>query len=164
MTAKIDKFALAKRFLQLGEQEQAKFIALLDAKGMNFEKLPIVAADAQRTAPLSPAQRRLWNIYQLDAGNSAYHISGGFELKGELDIARLEQALHQVMDKQHALRTRFIEDEAGEMVQHIERQPIAHVQQVNGQHLTTQELAQLAAEFIRQPFDLAHELPVRMQC
>jgi len=164
MTAKIDKFALAKRFLQLGEQEQAKFIALLDAKGMNFEKLPIVAADAQRAAPLSPAQRRLWNIYQLDAGNSAYHISGGFELKGELDIACLEQALHQVMDKQHALRTRFIEDEAGEMVQHIERQPIAHVQQVNGQHLTTQELAQLAAEFIRQPFDLAHELPVRMQC
>lgn len=49
---KIDKFALAKRFLNLGEQEQAKFIALLDAKGMSFEKLPIVSAEEVRDAPL----------------------------------------------------------------------------------------------------------------
>lgn len=163
MKAKIDKFALARRFLQLNKQEQAKFIALLDAKGMNFGKLPIIAAASDCVVPLSPAQRRLWNIYQLDPGNSAYHICGGFELDGEPDTVRLEQALYQVIDKQQSLRTRFIEVTNGEVIQYIERQPVVYVKQINGLHLSAQEIEQLAEDFICQPFDLAHELPVRMQ-
>ena len=35
---KIDKHALAKRFLQLGKPEQVKFIELLSNKGLDFEK------------------------------------------------------------------------------------------------------------------------------
>ena len=59
MTSKIDKFALAKRFLQLGDIEQVKFIRLLDEKGLDFEKLPIVSSSDRMTFPLSPAQKRI---------------------------------------------------------------------------------------------------------
>ncbi|WP_425667186.1 amino acid adenylation domain-containing protein [Vibrio tubiashii] len=161
---KIDKFALAKRFLNLGEQEQAKFIALLDAKGMSFEKLPIVPAAKVRDVPLSPAQKRLWDIYQLDAGNSAYHISGGFELTGELSTDKMELALAGVMSKHHALRTRFVVSDQGEPKQHIDQHCIAHVELKDGRHLTENQLGEWTAEFIAKPFDLFHEMPVRMVC
>ena len=63
MTAKIDKFALAKRFLKLGQQEQEKFISLLAQKGISFEKLPIVAGEEGLSSPLSPVQQGIWDIY-----------------------------------------------------------------------------------------------------
>ncbi|MDC5804908.1 amino acid adenylation domain-containing protein [Vibrio europaeus] len=159
---KIDKFALAKRFLNLGEQEQAKFIALLDAKGMSFEKLPIAPAEEVRDVPLSPAQKRLWDIYQLDAGNSAYHISGGFELIGDLSTDKMELALAEVMSKHHALRTRFVVTDQGEPRQHVDQHYIAHVELKDGRHLTENQLGEWTAEFIAKPFDLLHEMPVRM--
>jgi len=161
---KIDKFALAKRFLNLGEQEQAKFIALLDAKGMSFEKLPIVAAEEVRDVSLSPAQKRLWDIYQLDAGNSAYHISGGFELTGDVSTDKMDLALAEVMRKHHALRTRFIVSKQGEPRQHVDQHCIAHVELQDGRLLTESQLGELTAEFIAKPFDLYHEMPVRMAC
>jgi amino acid adenylation domain-containing protein/non-ribosomal peptide synthase protein (TIGR01720 family) len=161
---KIDKFALAKRFLNLGEQEQAKFIALLDAKGMSFEKLPIVPAEEVRDVPLSPAQKRLWDIYQLDAGNSAYHISGGFELTGDLSTDKMELALAEVMSKHHALRTRFVVSGQGEPKQHVDQHCIAHVELKDARHLTESQLGEWTAEFIAKPFDLLHEMPVRMAC
>ena len=161
---KIDKFALAKRFLNLGEQEQAKFIALLDAKGMSFEKLPIVSAEEVRDVPLSPAQKRLWDIYQLDAGNSAYHISGGFELTGDLSTDKMELALAEVMSKHHALRTRFVASDQGEPKQHVDQHCIAHVELKDARHLTESQLGEWTAEFIAKPFDLLHEMPVRMAC
>ncbi|MDC5705047.1 amino acid adenylation domain-containing protein [Vibrio europaeus] len=159
---KIDKFALAKRFLNLGEQEQAKFIALLDAKGMSFEKLPIAPAEEVRDVPLSPAQKRLWDIYQLDAGNSAYHISGGFELIGDLSTDKMELALAEVMSKHHALRTRFVVTDQGEPRQHADQHYIAHVELKDGRNLTENQLGEWTAEFIAKPFDLLHEMPVRM--
>ncbi|MCG9597534.1 amino acid adenylation domain-containing protein [Vibrio sp. Isolate25] len=161
---KIDKFALAKRFLNLGEQEQAKFIALLDAKGMSFEKLPIVPAEEVRDVPLSPAQKRLWDIYLLDAGNSAYHISGGFELTGDLSTDKMELALAEVMSKHHALRTRFVVSDQGEPKQHVDQHCIAHVEFKDARHLTESQLGEWTAEFIAKPFDLLHEMPVRMAC
>ncbi|MBN3491890.1 non-ribosomal peptide synthetase [Vibrio neptunius] len=161
---KIDKFALAKRFLNLGEQEQAKFIALLDAKGMSFEKLPIVPAEEVHDVPLSPAQKRLWDIYQLDAGNSAYHISGGFELTGALSTDKMELALAEVMSKHHALRTRFVVSGQGEPKQHVDQHCISHVELKDVRHLTENQLDEWTSEFIAKPFDLFHEMPVRMAC
>ena len=50
---KIDKHALAKRFLQLGKPEQVKFIELLSNKGLDFEKLPIVSVGSEQQVELS---------------------------------------------------------------------------------------------------------------
>lgn len=55
--------------------------------------------------PLSPAQRRLWFIHHLDPSSTAYLIPFGMQLKGELDVPRLEQALVSVLERHAVLRT-----------------------------------------------------------
>ncbi|BFM50687.1 amino acid adenylation domain-containing protein [Marinomonas sp. THO17] len=161
MTVNNDKIALAKRFLQLGREERTKFIRLLDSKGLNFEKLPIVAGDHPKLIPLSPAQKRLWDIYQLDTENSAYHMGGCFEVIGPLDIERLEQALRQVMEKHHTLRTRFIQDEAGDHFQFVEASPAWQIEQRYLQQEDAQTIQQACADFLNQAFDLYRGLPIR---
>ncbi|MGF1848364.1 condensation domain-containing protein, partial [Vibrio lentus] len=104
---KIDKQALAKRFLLLGKPEQIKFIELLSNKGLDFEKLPIVSVGSERQVALSPAQQRLWDIYRLDKGNSAYHMSGTFQVNGDLDTERLTHLVNKVLERHDVLRTRF---------------------------------------------------------
>lgn len=164
MTAKADKFALAKRFLQLGEQEQSKFIALLEAKGLKFEKLPLVSGEKNVLAPLSPAQQRLWDTYQLDAGNSAYHMGGAFQVNGPLHLPTLENALLQVMAQHEVLRTRFIQTETGDTRQYVESHPAPPIELVDGQHIARDMLHKIADEFVIKPFDLRYHLPIRVQC
>ncbi|GGN18223.1 MULTISPECIES: non-ribosomal peptide synthetase [Marinomonas] len=163
MTAKNDKIALAKRFLQLGEQEQITFIKLIDSKGLNFEKLPIVAGTKPKLIPLSPAQKRMWNIYQLDEGNSAYHMSGCFEVSGPLDLNQLEQALLKVIEKHQALRTRFVQDESGHTFQFIEENPSFSIDKQERLFDDKDALNQANADFICKPFDLYRHLPIRVQ-
>ncbi|MGO3343838.1 MAG: amino acid adenylation domain-containing protein [Marinomonas sp.] len=163
MTAKNDKIALAKRFLQLGEQEQIKFIKLIDSKGLNFEKLPIVAGTKPKLIPLSPAQKRMWDIYQLDEGNSAYHMSGCFEVSGPLDLDQLEHALLKVLEKHQALRTRFVQDDSGGTFQFIEETPSFSIDRQERRFADKDALNQANADFISAPFDLYRHLPIRVQ-
>lgn len=185
MKTKTDKIALAKRFLQLGEQERAKFITLLDSKGMNFEKLPIVAVDNLHSldtnntlAPLSPAQKRMWDIYELDAANSAYHMSGAFDVRGELNVSSLEKALLKVVDKHQILRTRFIFPDLkkikpnnieantteNEVRQYVEKQTLIQMDSLDYSSQSKENLQSLCQAFIAKPFDLYHQTPVRLQC
>ncbi|MCV2401574.1 amino acid adenylation domain-containing protein [Marinomonas sp. C2222] len=178
-----DKTALAKRFLQLGTQEQAKFISLLDSKGINFEKLPIVTADDIHTsessstlAPLSPAQKRMWDIYELDPANSAYHMSGAFDIQGELDLTKLENSLSKIIDKHQILRTRFVsikpesaapEKEATssyEVRQYVEKQPIVQMEILDYSSQPSDALPALLQNFVAKPFDLYNQTPIRFQC
>ncbi len=70
---------------------------------------------------LSPAQQRLWDIYCLDKGNSAYHMSGTFHVNGELDIERLTAFVNQVLERHDVLRTRFITNATGQVIQFVDK-------------------------------------------
>ncbi|MBW3694980.1 amino acid adenylation domain-containing protein [Vibrio sp. T187] len=163
-TAKIDKHALAKRFLQLGKPEQVKFIELLQSKGLDFEKLPIVAGAEGEKAPLSPAQKRLWDIYCLDQGNSAYHMSGAFNVVGQLDKVKLESVINQVLQRHQVLRTRFITEQDGETYQHVDLNSVLVPQYTNGLGWSTLQIEEHQRSFVVAPFDLATNLPIRLQC
>jgi len=60
--------------------------------------------------PLSFAQRRMWLIDALNAGNSAYNISNTVRLEGALNVAALQRALSEVVGRHESLRTRFPSD------------------------------------------------------
>ncbi|WP_394211424.1 amino acid adenylation domain-containing protein [Enterovibrio calviensis] len=164
MTSKIDKFALAKRFLQLGDIEQVKFIRLLDEKGLDFEKLPIVSSSDRMTFPLSPAQKRMWDIYLLDPANSAYHMSGVFRMTGEFDVERFERALQQATNKHAALRTQFTMHEGKEPVQTIALNPAIAMARIDVSDWSALAIDEERHEFLLRPFDLRYQLPVRFQC
>ncbi len=157
----LDRQALARRFLDLNVEQRQKFLTLLKNKGIRFELLPIVAADPiQDAAPvaLAPSQKRLWNIYQLEPDNTAYHIVGALNLHGELDPNRLQQALLQVVEQQKLLSSRFIESE-----DQVWLQPgPADVVMEYHQPLTQQQLSELSDEHAQRRFNLGQQGPLRV--
>jgi amino acid adenylation domain-containing protein len=68
--------------------------------------------------PTSFAQRRLWFLDRLEAGNPAYNVPAAARLRGELDVPALRRALTRITARHQALRTTLHEVD-GEPVQVI---------------------------------------------
>jgi amino acid adenylation domain-containing protein len=66
--------------------------------------------------PASFAQQRLWFLESLESAGSAYHVRLPVRLRGPLDVAALEAALTDVVQRHETLRTTFAL-ENGEVVQ-----------------------------------------------
>ncbi len=56
---------------------------------------------------LSPGQRRLWFLEQLEPGSGAYHVTRSLPLEGVLDVAALERGLVEIVRRHGALRTAY---------------------------------------------------------
>jgi len=63
--------------------------------------------------PLSPAQRRMWALNQLDQASAAYNIAVALRLTGELDMDALRRAVAAVIARHESLRTVFPSDSDG---------------------------------------------------
>jgi amino acid adenylation domain-containing protein len=61
--------------------------------------------------PCTYQQEGLWFLHQLDPASATYHIPFALRLRGDLDIAALERAMHALAARHEALRTRFTEDD-----------------------------------------------------
>ncbi|MGH3879120.1 MAG: MupA/Atu3671 family FMN-dependent luciferase-like monooxygenase [Actinophytocola sp.] len=70
-------------------------------------------ATAERRAPLTSAQRRIWFLDRLYPNQTIYHEPKAIRFTGPLDEAALRGALARVVERQPALRTVF-RDEGGE--------------------------------------------------
>ena len=63
--------------------------------------------DDGSAAPVSFMQQGQWFLWQLDAGNTAYHVGGGLGFSGSLDVAALQGAVHRLVLRHDSLRTVF---------------------------------------------------------
>ncbi len=68
---------------------------------------------ADRPAPLSHAQERLWFLQRYDPEDASYNLPRLLRLHGPLDPARLVAAVRKLVDRHAILRTRFIESDEG---------------------------------------------------
>ncbi|MCP4221667.1 MAG: hypothetical protein GY765_43985, partial [bacterium] len=59
--------------------------------------------------PLSPAQKRLYILQQIDAGSTVYNIPNALVLEGDLDTTHLETVFQKLTLRHESLRTAFIE-------------------------------------------------------
>ncbi|MFE7404365.1 amino acid adenylation domain-containing protein, partial [Streptomyces sp. NPDC057557] len=111
--------------------------------------------------PLSFAQRRLWFLHRMDGTAATYHIPLTLRLTGTLDTAALNEALADVVARHESLRTVFPEVD-GVPCQRV-LDPGATRPRVRLTEVSEAELPERLAEFARQPFDLAVELPLRAE-
>ncbi|HZF11058.1 MAG TPA: amino acid adenylation domain-containing protein, partial [Thermoanaerobaculia bacterium] len=119
---------------------------------------PIPRADRCRPLPLSPGQRRLWFLDQLEPGSAAYHVPVLGRLEGPLDERAFWRSLAGLVARHEVLRTRF-EPASGEPVQVITAPgswPPCRVE-LSGLPAGSreQELARLERQEGARPFDLA---------
>ncbi|WP_164904994.1 non-ribosomal peptide synthetase [Streptomyces cyaneus] len=119
-------------------------------------ELPAPVRDGD-ALPLSYAQRRLWFLDRVDAGN-AYTLPVLVRLRGEIDPEALRAALGDVAGRQTALRTVF-EERDGEPRQRVlsGAEALPRLRQVT---VGSGELEQAVSKAARHRFDLAAELPL----
>jgi amino acid adenylation domain-containing protein/non-ribosomal peptide synthase protein (TIGR01720 family) len=143
---------LAKRRLLHRQLEQAR---------IDIRALPIPPGLASgASAPLSPAQARMYFMWRLDPASAAYNIPGALRLRGQLDEASLHAAIRDIVARQASLRTTFGQTEAGELCQtvHPEGAFFYEAVDVDGEDQAARAAAALAlaTREAALPFDLVH--------
>ena len=68
---------------------------------------PITAVPRDGTVPLSFAQERLWVLDQMEPNSPLYNIPRALRLKGQLQVAALEDALNEIVRRHESQRASF---------------------------------------------------------
>nr|EJI95569.1 non-ribosomal peptide synthase domain TIGR01720 domain protein [Rhodococcus sp. JVH1] len=110
--------------------------------------------------PLSLAQQRMWFLNRFDTSSAAYNIPLAIRLSGDLDVAALQAAIHDVIGRHEALRTVFPDSDQGPT------QVIVPASQVTIDLTPTpvadeDELLARAAAVVTTGFDVTESVPVR---
>jgi amino acid adenylation domain-containing protein len=111
--------------------------------------------------PLSFGQGRLWFINQLDGPSATYNVPLVLRLSGTVDGEAFQAALGDVVGRHEVLRTVFkVRD--GVPFQDV-RPPGERVPQVAWHEVTEDEVASRVEAIFGYPFDLAADLPLRVE-
>jgi amino acid adenylation domain-containing protein len=145
------------------KERKAELIHFLSANNANdpeeFSKLNIPVIPVNADYPVSPSQRRLWVLSQLEGENSAYNLWGAHVFEGSLDHAALSDSFNSLIERHESLRTVFKLNEQGEL-----RQLILPVQEtgfaiychdLRNEKDQEQKLNEFAYREISKVFDLA---------
>ncbi|MEW5929719.1 MAG: amino acid adenylation domain-containing protein, partial [Gemmatimonadota bacterium] len=125
---------------------------------------PLVPVSRDGPLPLSFAQQRLWFLDRFEPGSAAYNLPYPVRVRGGLRVRVLERALQRVVQRQEALRTRFVVAGDGP-VQRVEPAAAVRIPVVDlgglGEAEREAETRRLVGDEARRPFDLAAGPPVR---
>lgn len=111
------QISLSQLFEHLTIEKQAKLISGEDDNAqpsVGFERL---ARPAQ--LPLSYSQSRLWFLNQFENLPAVYNIPNVLSFSGVVDVARLQTAINQLVQRHESLRTTFAHAEQGDAQQII---------------------------------------------
>ena len=151
----VDAHQIARRIAALAPDARRDFLRKLEARGLAFGELPIVAADRTSPLPLSVAQRSLWLAWRLAPASSAYNMPGALRLDGPLDEIALQAALDALVERHEVLRTRLPADASGEPFQDL-----LPARGLALEHFADGDEAEQRA-FAARPFRLDAEPPLR---
>jgi aspartate racemase len=110
--------------------------------------------------PASNAQQRIWFMQQLAGISPVYCTPAAFELRGPLDVARLEAALQRVIGRHDSLRTTFVMQQ-DELVQRIASHSSFQLEQQSATDRTA-AVERYIEQAVSTSFDLAAAPPFRV--
>src|SRR6267143_2259636 len=117
------------------------------------------AVERPAEVPLSCAQRRLWFLDRLEGGGATYTMPLAVRLRGALDVAALEAALGDVVERHESLRTVFPERDGVPRQEVLEASASRVRLAVRG--VSEEELSGALARATQAGFDLSREVPLR---
>ncbi|QWF84112.1 non-ribosomal peptide synthetase [Amycolatopsis sp. CA-230715] len=120
---------------------------------------PLVPVERPELVPLSPAQRRLWFLHQLDGVSSTYNIVWAARITGGLDGGALADAVGDVLARHESLRTVFPERD-GEPYQLVLAADRSRPE-MSIVDISEDGLDDAVAEAARHAFALATDIPLR---
>ncbi len=134
----------------------------------------IVAGPRPERIPLSPAQERLWLLYELDPSDTSYHYGHVVRLheatdSNTIDEPALRAAVRDVVIRHESLRT-IVDDSDGEPAQRILSEShvpdVVTVVEISERDTAEVGLADAVArasrDLLTTPFDLRTEPPIRI--
>ncbi|WP_455568892.1 amino acid adenylation domain-containing protein, partial [Streptomyces inhibens] len=122
-------------------------------------RLPLRPTARPDAVPLSPAQRRLWFLNQLEGPSATYNMPMALRLTGRLDVDALGAALGDLTSRHEVLRTVF--PKADGIPRQEIRDPGAAEPELVVTGTSEEKLAEAIAAECARGFDLSAELPLR---
>src|SRR5689334_13550350 len=130
----------------------------------------VVRLSRDEPLPLSYAQERLWIFDRLNPNSPVYNVSGGVHLKGHLDLSALERSVNEIVKRHEVLRTNFMivdgqprQNVLPDLQLEIPVIDLSKAATVDREEEVQRLVEKLAAEEVRQPFDLSSGPLLRMK-
>jgi len=161
---------LKKRLAELSPEKRELLLAKLRKSKGTGSKAKVKSEISPRkdpsSFPMSFGQKGFWVMEQLNPGLAVSNIPSAVRLKGMLDVAALEKALHYIVSRHQILRVNF--RVSGGQPEQIVRESLQMTIPVIDLHnLTTQDKEKRVHELITteatRPFDIAKDTLVRVQ-
>ena len=150
-----DALRLAQQYAALPEDKRALFRARARAQGLGADALPVVPLVPRPARfPLLFAQERLWFLWCLDPHHAGYHITHTLRLSGTFNVAALQDALAQLVQRHEALRLRFDANDGVPMQYSAADAGYGFVQQTIADNGAS--LDEALHDFACEPFDLVN--------
>ncbi|WP_405147638.1 non-ribosomal peptide synthase/polyketide synthase [Nocardia salmonicida] len=119
----------------------------------------LVAGPRPDPVPLSPAQQRMWFLNRFDPGSATDNIPMAVRLTGALDIAALQAAIVDVLDRHEVLRTRYPELDGNAVAEILPA--VGLVPEVHPRIVGAAEVSDAVRTFASIGFDLTVDAPIR---
>ncbi|MEV4130173.1 amino acid adenylation domain-containing protein, partial [Nocardia sp. NPDC049707] len=118
----------------------------------------LVARERPEAVPLSLAQQRMWFLNRFDTASAVNNIPIAIRLSGDLDVAALQVAVIDVIDRHESLRTVFPETKNGPIQVVLDAAQI--VPDLTPYRVTEETLVEHLIDLASMAFDVTDEVPL----
>ncbi|MFH0962802.1 MAG: alpha/beta fold hydrolase [Planctomycetota bacterium] len=151
---------------QLAQHKAAILSILRRSRGTKDERSAAIRRVSRALElPLSFAQERLWHLYQLRPGDPAYNIQLAVRISGPLDVDALRRSFEETIKRHEVLRMTCSSLDGDPALSVAPDRPLAFPTvdlRDCAEEDRESEIARLATEGARRPFDLSQSPLLRM--
>ncbi|WP_288048804.1 non-ribosomal peptide synthetase, partial [Nocardia sp.] len=136
----------------------AALAARVESRAGDGARKALVARERPEDVPLSLAQQRMWFLNRFDTESAVNNIPVAIRLSGELDVAALQVAVIDVIDRHESLRTVFPETASGPVQVVLDAAQI--VPDLTPYRVTENTLFDHLIDLASMAFDVTSEVPL----